>query len=154
MISCVLRIDHGSRFRISNELGNNPMKVIVQSQSFGLHCLLQEELDFGKMCVGQAKWWKQLSTLTKRSTINMSRDLGYYWLRIAIYIALSICVGTVFYNLGTNYPAIFARGACGGFISGFMAFMSIGGFPSFIEEMKVNTLTLQLGHRSRYVYNF
>ncbi|KAK4407425.1 ABC transporter G family member 15 [Sesamum angolense] len=33
--------------------------------------------------------------------------------------------------------AILARGACGGFVTGFMTFMSIGGFPSFIEEMKV-----------------
>ncbi|KAJ0084841.1 hypothetical protein Patl1_29555 [Pistacia atlantica] len=57
----------------------------------------------------QAKWWKQLSTLTQRSIKNMSRDLGYYWLRIAIYIVLSICVGTVFFDIGTSYTAILAR---------------------------------------------
>ncbi|KAI3822504.1 hypothetical protein L1987_10094 [Smallanthus sonchifolius] len=85
----------------------------------------------------KASWWKQLKTLTKRSFINMSRDVGYYWLRIGVYIVVSICVGTVFYDIGTNYHAMFARGACGGFISGFMIFMSIGGFPSFIEEMKI-----------------
>ncbi|XP_076938968.1 ABC transporter G family member 12-like [Bidens hawaiensis] len=85
----------------------------------------------------KASWWKQLKTLTKRSFINMSRDVGYYWLRIGVYIAVSICVGTVFYDIGTNYHAMLARGACGGFISGFMIFMSIGGFPSFIEEMKI-----------------
>ncbi|KAF7833699.1 ABC transporter G family member 15-like [Senna tora] len=85
----------------------------------------------------QAKWWKQLSTLSERSFVNMCRDVGYYWIRIAIYVALSLCVGTVFSNVGTSYRAIFARGSCGAFISGFMTFMSIGGFPSFIEEMKV-----------------
>ncbi|KAJ1379959.1 P-loop containing nucleoside triphosphate hydrolase [Sesbania bispinosa] len=85
----------------------------------------------------QAKWWKQLSTLTHRSFLNMSRDVGYYWIRITIYVALSLCVGTIFYEVGSSYRAIFARGACGAFISGFMTFMSIGGFPSFIEEMKV-----------------
>lgn len=85
----------------------------------------------------KASWWKQLTTLTKRSVINMSRDVGYYWLRIGVYIAVSICVGTVFYDVGTSYRAMLARGACGGFISGFMIFMSIGGFPSFIEEMKI-----------------
>ncbi|KAI9074854.1 hypothetical protein K1719_043162 [Acacia pycnantha] len=85
----------------------------------------------------QTKWWKQLSTLTQRSFVNMSRDAGYYWIRIIIYVALSFCVGTVFFNVGTSYRAIFARGSCGAFISGFMTFMSIGGFPSFIEEMKV-----------------
>ncbi|KAL9233670.1 hypothetical protein vseg_008635 [Gypsophila vaccaria] len=85
----------------------------------------------------QASWWTQLSTLTQRSFINMSRDIGYYWLRIFIYIVVSLCVGTIYFNVGTGYTAILARGACGGFISGFMTFMSIGGFPSFIEEMKV-----------------
>jgi len=33
-----------------------------------------------------------------------------------------------------------ARGACAAFIFGFMTFMSIGGFPSFVEDMKVRTL--------------
>ncbi|KAH9608789.1 hypothetical protein KSS87_019682 [Heliosperma pusillum] len=85
----------------------------------------------------QASWWQQLSTLTRRSFVNMSRDVGYYWLRIFIYIVVSLCVGTIYWDVGTGYTAILARGACGGFISGFMTFMSIGGFPSFIEEMKV-----------------
>ncbi|CAI0450165.1 unnamed protein product [Linum tenue] len=84
-----------------------------------------------------ASWWKQLSTLTRRSFLNMSRDIGYYWARIVIYIVVSICVGTIYYNLGHGYTSILARVACGGFITGFMTFMSIGGFPSFIEEMKI-----------------
>lgn len=69
--------------------------------------------------------------------MNMCRDVGYYWLRIIIYIIVSICVGTVYFDVGYSYTSILARGACGAFISGFMTFMSIGGFPSFIEEMKV-----------------
>ncbi|MED6109466.1 ABC transporter G member 15 [Stylosanthes scabra] len=85
----------------------------------------------------QATWWKQLCTLTKRSFVNMCRDVGYYWLRIIIYIIVSICVGTIYFDIGYSYTSILARGACGAFISGFMTFMSIGGFPSFIEEMKV-----------------
>ena len=85
----------------------------------------------------QATWWKQLVTLTRRSFVNMSRDVGYYWLRLMIYIVVSICVGTIYFDVGTSYSSIIARGACGGFISGFMTFMSIGGFPSFVEEMKV-----------------
>ncbi|KAL8129356.1 hypothetical protein V2J09_018511 [Rumex salicifolius] len=85
----------------------------------------------------QATKWKQLSTLTKRSFKNMSRDIGYYWTRIATYIVVAICVGTIYYDVGTSYTAILARGACGGFVTGFMTFMSIGGFPSFIEEMKL-----------------
>lgn len=85
----------------------------------------------------QTSWLKQLLTLTRRSAVNMSRDVGYYWLRIIIYIVVSICVGTIYFDIGTGYTSILARGACGGFVSGFMTFMSIGGFPSFVEEMKV-----------------
>lgn len=101
----------------------------------------QEGFVFEKTSGSQATWSKQLSTLTNRSFINMSRDFGYYWLRILVFIVVSICVGSVFYDIGSNYHAILARGACGGFISGFMTFMTIGGFPSFIEEMKVSSLS-------------
>ncbi|KAK3408519.1 hypothetical protein EUGRSUZ_J00745 [Eucalyptus grandis] len=94
-------------------------------------------LDVKKKSGSQATWWKQLTTLTRRSLVNMSRDVGYYWLRIIVYLIVSVCVGTIFFDVGNSYTAILARGACGAFISGFMTFMSIGGFPSFIEEMKV-----------------
>ncbi|MBA0866520.1 hypothetical protein Goshw_021816 [Gossypium schwendimanii] len=57
----------------------------------------------------QATWWKQLTTLTKRSFVNMCRDVGYYWARIVIYILVSICVGTVFYDVGYGNTAILAR---------------------------------------------
>jgi hypothetical protein len=100
--------------------------------------MLQEGLSIERKEGSQANWWKQLSTLTNRSFVNMSRDVGYYWLRIIIYIALSICVGTIFFDVGTSYTSILARGACGGFVAGYMTFMSIVGFPSFIEEMKVH----------------
>lgn len=100
--------------------------------------LLQTGLPTPGQKGSQASYWKQLTTLTKRSFVNMSRDIGYYWLRIVVYIAVSLCVGTIYYDVGTGYSAILARGACGGFISGFMTFMSIGGFPSFIEEMKAS----------------
>uniref|UniRef100_A0A0D3G4N3 ABC transporter domain-containing protein n=1 Tax=Oryza barthii TaxID=65489 RepID=A0A0D3G4N3_9ORYZ len=94
----------------------------------------------------QASWCKQLTTLTRRSFTNMSRDFGYYWLRIVIYVLMAVCLGTIYYDVGTSYAAIQARASCGGFVSGFMTFMSIGGFPSFIEEMKMFTLERQNGH--------
>ncbi|KAH9741423.1 ABC transporter G family member 15 [Citrus sinensis] len=96
-----------------------------------------EGLEIEIKTISKASWWKQLSTLTRRSLVNMSRDVGYYWARIAIYLVVSICVGTIFFDVGTGYTAILARISCGAFITGFMTFMSIGGFPSFIEEMKI-----------------
>ncbi|MED6122147.1 ABC transporter G member 11 [Stylosanthes scabra] len=85
----------------------------------------------------QASFLMQSYTLTKRSLVNMSRDFGYYWLRLVIYIVVTICIGTIYLNIGTSYDSIMARGSCASFVFGFVTFMSIGGFPSFVEDMKV-----------------
>ncbi|KAL5993358.1 ABC transporter G member 11 [Asimina triloba] len=85
----------------------------------------------------RASFLMQAYTLTKRSFVNMSRDFGYYWLRLLIYIVVTICIGTIYLDVGTGYNSILARGACASFVFGFVTFMSIGGFPSFVEDMKV-----------------
>ena len=36
----------------------------------------------------------------------MYRDIGYYWLRLAIYVALAIGLATVFYDVGSSYGSI------------------------------------------------
>ena len=53
-----------------------------------------------------ASFITQCSVLTRRSFVNMYRDLGYYWLRLAIYIALCLCVGTIYYDIGVSYSSI------------------------------------------------
>ncbi|OMO73058.1 ABC transporter-like protein [Corchorus olitorius] len=85
----------------------------------------------------QASFITQSIVLTKRSFVNMYRDLGYYWLRLAIYIALCLCVGTIFYDIGLTYGSIQARGSMLMFVAAFLTFMAIGGFPSFVEDMKI-----------------
>ncbi|KAF3441193.1 hypothetical protein FNV43_RR15105 [Rhamnella rubrinervis] len=86
---------------------------------------------------GAGRWWKQLCTLTRRSSLNMTRDVGYYWLRIVFYILVSVSAGTFFFNIGTSNRAISARGKCDGFIYGLMICLAIGGIPFFIEDIKV-----------------
>lgn len=54
----------------------------------------------------QASFLMQAFTLTKRSFVNMSRDFGYYWLRLLIYIVVTICIGTIYLNVGTGYTSI------------------------------------------------
>ncbi|KAJ9177561.1 hypothetical protein P3X46_012768 [Hevea brasiliensis] len=85
----------------------------------------------------QASFITQCIVLTKRSFVNMCRDLGYYWLRLAIYIALCLCVGTIFHDIGFTYGSIQARGSMLMFVAAFLTFMAIGGFPSFVEDMKI-----------------
>ncbi|XP_059448495.1 ABC transporter G family member 1-like [Corylus avellana] len=85
----------------------------------------------------RASFLNQCLVLTKRSFVNMFRDLGYYWLRLAIYIALAVGLGTVFYNIGDGDGSVQARGSLVTFIASFLTFMAIGGFPSFVEDMKI-----------------
>jgi hypothetical protein len=54
----------------------------------------------------QASFLMQARTLTKRSFINMSRDFGYYWLRLLIYILVTVCIGTIYLDVGTKYTSI------------------------------------------------
>ncbi|KAJ1377801.1 P-loop containing nucleoside triphosphate hydrolase, partial [Sesbania bispinosa] len=93
-----------------------------------------------------ASFLTQCSVLLRRSSVNMFRDIGYYWLRLVIYVALAISLGTVFYDLGTSYDSIKDRGSLLSFVVGFLTFMSIGGFPSFVEDMKVFKRERQNGH--------
>ncbi|KAH9712934.1 hypothetical protein KPL71_020187 [Citrus sinensis] len=85
----------------------------------------------------QASFITQSLVLTKRSFVNMYRDLGYYWLRFAIYVALGLCIGTIFHNIGSSYGSIQARGSMLMYVATFLTFMAIGGFPSFVEDMKI-----------------
>ncbi|KAJ9538077.1 hypothetical protein OSB04_030810 [Centaurea solstitialis] len=75
--------------------------------------------------------------LTERSFINMYRDVGYYWLRLGIYIALGFAIGTIFYNVGSGFGSINARLSMIMFACSFLTILAIGGFPSLIEEVKV-----------------
>lgn len=79
----------------------------------------------------------QSLVLTRRSFVNMSRDLGYYWLRLAVYIVIAVGLGTIYYDVGFSYSSIQARGSMLMFVATFITFMAIGGFPSFVEELKV-----------------
>ncbi|AES90632.2 ABC transporter G family member 1 [Medicago truncatula] len=101
---------------------------------------------------GHAGFLNQCLILIERSSMNMFRDLGYYWLRLVIYVALAISLGTVYYDLGTSYDSIKDRGSLLSFISGFLTFMTIGGFPSFVEDMKVFQRERQNGHYGVIAY--
>ncbi|KAM7276440.1 hypothetical protein ACFE04_018306 [Oxalis oulophora] len=85
----------------------------------------------------QASFIMQSLVLTKRSSVNMYRDLGYYWLRLGVYLALCLCIGTIFVDIGMTYGSIQARGSMLMFVAAFLTFMAIGGFPSFVEDMKI-----------------
>ncbi|KAI3931530.1 hypothetical protein MKW92_011132 [Papaver armeniacum] len=85
----------------------------------------------------QASFFTHSFFLTKRSFVNMYRDFSYYWLRLGIYVSLSLCIGTIFFDIGHSSSSIQARGAMLMFLTTLLTFMSIGGFPSFVEDMMI-----------------
>ncbi|WJX52529.1 ATP-binding cassette sub- G member 1 [Trifolium repens] len=84
-----------------------------------------------------ADFLTQCLILTRRSFVNMYREAGYYWLRLLIYGALALSLGTMFFNIGSSNESIQARGSLLVFIVTFLTFITVGGFPSFVEDMKV-----------------
>ncbi|KAG9451439.1 hypothetical protein H6P81_011404 [Aristolochia fimbriata] len=85
----------------------------------------------------RASFLTQSMILTRRSFVNMYRDLGYYWFRLVIYLAVCLCSGTFFYNLDMSFGSIQDRSSFLMFAATFLTFMAIGGFPSFVEDMKI-----------------
>ncbi|KAL5174917.1 ABC transporter G family member 11 [Glycine soja] len=48
----------------------------------------------------------QCLILTRRSFLNMYREVGYYWLRLLIYGALALSLGTLFFDIGSSSESI------------------------------------------------
>ncbi|KAG5226652.1 ABC transporter family member [Salix suchowensis] len=120
----------------ANKTTEEAISFLVRSYKSSHTCQqIQRHLKKGS----QANFISQCLILTRRSFVNMYRDLGYYWLRLAIYIALCSGLGSVFYDIGSGYSSIQARiiGSLLMFTASFLTIMAIGGFPSFVEDMKV-----------------
>uniref|UniRef100_J3MK27 ABC transporter domain-containing protein n=1 Tax=Oryza brachyantha TaxID=4533 RepID=J3MK27_ORYBR len=94
----------------------------------------------------QATFLTKTFVLTKRSFVNMHRDTGYYWLRFVIYIAICLSIGTIFFDVGSNFASIQARASMLMFTSTLLTMMAIGGFPSFVEDMKIFRKERMSGH--------
>ncbi|WJX83770.1 hypothetical protein P8452_66407 [Trifolium repens] len=95
---------------------------------------LREEIFIGRTHTSRLK---QLCILTRRSFLNMVRDIGYYWLRILFFILASVNAGFIYYNIGSSNEAILSKGKFYGFVYGFMIFICVGALPFYLEELKV-----------------
>ncbi|MCO5594564.1 hypothetical protein L7F22_048596 [Adiantum nelumboides] len=126
------------------------MTIQQASQKYMTHimcfnCCQEGEL-IRKGDVGKASALKQTFYLTSRSFTNMRRDIAYYWFRLFVYTILAICVGTIYYNVGHSFDAIQARAGLFIFVTGFLTFMGVASFPSFIEDIKIFTRERLNGH--------
>lgn len=45
--------------------------------------------------------------LFQRAVVNVMRNYGYVWLRLAMYVMLCICLGTIYIHLGNKYSDVY-----------------------------------------------
>ncbi|PNH10695.1 ABC transporter G family member 12 [Tetrabaena socialis] len=79
----------------------------------------------------------QVLVLTRRMFINNWRNIAVFWLRLGMYIMLCICIGTIYFKLDDSWQGTYSRTAMMFFVVAFLTFMSIAGFPAFVEDMGV-----------------
>ncbi|QCD84117.1 ATP-binding cassette [Vigna unguiculata] len=85
-----------------------------------------------------AAFLTQCLVLLKRSSKQIYRDITHYWLLLTVFIAVSVSLGSIFYHVGASMRSIQARGSLVSFVASVLTFITLlGGFPPFVEQMKV-----------------
>lgn len=79
--------------------------LLFFSNSFVVCDLLMQEGPYLKS-KGKASCATRVAVLTWRSLLIMSRDWKYYWLRLILYMLLTLCIGTVFSGLGHSLSSV------------------------------------------------
>ena len=78
-------------------------------------------------------FFKQCYILTQRNFNNDRRNAGAYWVRIIMYVILCVCIGSMYYKIGTDEKALSDRVSVLFFVVTFWTFLSIAAIPSFLE---------------------
>lgn len=55
---------------------------------------------------GKAGAATRVAVLTWRSLLVMSREWKYYWLRLILYMILTLCIGTLYSGLGHSLSSV------------------------------------------------
>ncbi|KAJ7947860.1 ABC transporter G family member 3 [Quillaja saponaria] len=79
----------------------------------------------------------RIAVLTWRSLLVMSREWKYYWLRLILYMLLTLCIGTVFSGLGHSLSSVVTRVAAVFVFVSFCSLLSIAGIPALMKEIKI-----------------
>ncbi|KAK1266374.1 ABC transporter G family member 3 [Acorus gramineus] len=85
---------------------------------------------------GKASSATRVAILTWRSLLIMSRDWKYFWLRLVLYVLLTLSIGTTFFNLGHSLSSVMVRVAAVFIFVSFTSLFSISGLPAHIREIK------------------
>ncbi|MFS7979321.1 putative ABC transporter, P-loop containing nucleoside triphosphate hydrolase [Helianthus anomalus] len=108
-----------SDFDEDTDIGNDPNEVIhLLAEAYkSSEVYMDTQREIATLCTQkgdliegrdglQTSFITQCMVLSARSFKNMYRDLGYYWLRLGIYIALGFALGTLFYEIGFEFDSI------------------------------------------------
>ncbi|XP_058076221.1 ABC transporter G family member 3 isoform X2 [Magnolia sinica] len=105
---------------------------------------------------GRASNATRVAVLTWRSLLIMSREWKYFWLRLVLYVLLTLCVGTIFSNLGHSLSSVGVRVTAVFVFVSLTSLLSVAGLPAHIKEIKIyiheesnqhsGALTFILGH--------
>ncbi|XP_077221798.1 ABC-2 type transporter family protein [Tasmannia lanceolata] len=101
---------------------------------------------------GKASTATRIAVLTWRSLLIMSREWRYFWLRLVLYVLLTLCVGTIFSNLGHSLSSVGVMVAAVFVFVSFTSLLSIAGLPAHIKEIKVYTHEASNEHSGAFVF--
>ncbi|CAN1833106.1 ABC transporter G family member 3 [Linum perenne] len=101
---------------------------------------------------GRAGFGTRVAVLTWRSLLIMSREWKYYWLRLILYMALTLCIGTVFSGLGHSLSSVATRVAAVFVFVSFTSLLSIAGVPALLQEIKVHASERSNNHSGTLVF--
>lgn len=129
------------------DVDSNIKKLVAQYESSTMAASVKDNVAMFKAKPGHPYnplvqgpgWLNQTTYLTWRTLLNNFRNVGVFWMRLAMYIMLCLCIGFVYFQLGDAWMDVFSRAALLFFVVAFLTFMSIAAFPAFIEDMKVFT---------------
>ncbi|KAJ7981037.1 ABC transporter G family member 3 [Quillaja saponaria] len=101
---------------------------------------------------GKAGNATRIAVLTWRSLLVMSREWKYYWLRLILYMLLTLCIGTVFSGLGHSLSSVVTRVAAIFVFVSFCSLLSIAGIPALVKEIKIYACEESNQHSSALVF--
>ncbi|GFZ20420.1 ABC-2 type transporter family protein [Actinidia rufa] len=101
---------------------------------------------------GKASNVTRIAVLTWRSLLIMSREWKFFWLRLVLYMLLTVCIGTVFSGLGHSLSAVVTRVAAIFVFVSFTSLLSIAGVPAQRKEIKIYACEQSNQHSGALVF--
>ncbi|KAI9334977.1 ABC-2 type transporter-domain-containing protein [Obelidium mucronatum] len=79
----------------------------------------------------------QVLILTRRNFSNAIKNILLFWVRMALYIAMAVLMGTTWWQLDLTQNSVQPRFMAVFLSVGFLAFMSVAGIPAILEDRQV-----------------